>query len=75
MWVRAGRTEQVDAPGRFFIRELLGERIIATWNGGRERVLQRVPASRDRAVQRGRKVFFPEASSAHTHGPTTSTAD
>jgi Rieske 2Fe-2S family protein len=30
MWVSAGRTEQVDAPGRFFIRELLGERIIVT---------------------------------------------
>jgi Rieske 2Fe-2S family protein len=28
MWVCAGRTEQIDAPGRFFIREFLGERVI-----------------------------------------------
>jgi Rieske 2Fe-2S family protein len=28
MWVCAGRTEQVEAPGQFFVRELLGERII-----------------------------------------------
>ena len=30
MWICAGRTEQVDAPGRFFIREVLGEPIIVT---------------------------------------------
>ena len=30
MWVCAGRTEQVDRPGRFFVRELLGESIIIT---------------------------------------------
>ena len=30
MWVCAGRTEQIDAPGRFFVRELLGEPIIIT---------------------------------------------
>ena len=30
MWVAAGRTEQVDAPGRFFVRELLGESIVVT---------------------------------------------
>jgi glycine betaine catabolism A len=30
MWICAGRTEQIDAPGRFFIREVLGEPIIVT---------------------------------------------
>jgi Rieske 2Fe-2S family protein len=30
MWVCAGRAEQVEGPGRFFVRELLGERIILT---------------------------------------------
>jgi len=30
MWVCAGRTEQVERPGRFFVRELLGESIIVT---------------------------------------------
>ena len=30
MWVCAGRTEQVDVAGRFFVREFLGERIIIT---------------------------------------------
>ena len=32
-WVCAGRTEQVDPPGRFFVRELLGEQIIITGSG------------------------------------------
>ena len=36
MWVCAGRTEQVEPPGGFFVRELLGESIIVT--RGRERV-------------------------------------
>jgi glycine betaine catabolism A len=30
MWLAAGRVEQVDAPGRFFVREVLGERLIVT---------------------------------------------
>ena len=30
MWVCAGREEQVDRPGRFFVRQLLGEKIILT---------------------------------------------
>ena len=30
MWVCAGRTEQVEPAGRFFVRELLGEPIIIT---------------------------------------------
>jgi phenylpropionate dioxygenase-like ring-hydroxylating dioxygenase large terminal subunit len=30
MWVCAGRTEQVETPGRFFVRELLGESVIVT---------------------------------------------
>jgi Rieske 2Fe-2S family protein len=30
MWVCAGRREQIDRPGRFFVRELLGEPIIIT---------------------------------------------
>jgi glycine betaine catabolism A len=30
MWVCAGRTEQVGAPGQFFVRELLGESVIIT---------------------------------------------
>jgi len=30
MWVCAGRTGQVDRPGQFFVRELLGESIIIT---------------------------------------------
>jgi len=34
MWLAAGRTEQVDAPGRFFVREVLGERIIITASSG-----------------------------------------
>jgi Rieske 2Fe-2S family protein len=29
-WVCAGRTEQIETPGRYFVRELLGERIIIT---------------------------------------------
>jgi phenylpropionate dioxygenase-like ring-hydroxylating dioxygenase large terminal subunit len=30
MWLCAGRTEQIPAPGKFFIREVLGEPIIVT---------------------------------------------
>ena len=30
MWVAAGRAEQVAVPGQFFVRDLLGERIIVT---------------------------------------------
>lgn len=30
MWVCAGRAEQIDRPGQFFVRELLGESIIIT---------------------------------------------
>jgi glycine betaine catabolism A len=30
MWVCAGRTQQVEAPGQFFVRELLGESVIVT---------------------------------------------
>ena len=30
MWVCAGRMEQIAAPGRFFVRELIGEQIIIT---------------------------------------------
>ncbi len=32
MWVCVGRTEQVEKPGRFIVRELLGESIIVTSN-------------------------------------------
>ena len=32
MWVCAGRTEQVEKPGQFIVRELLGESIIVTSN-------------------------------------------
>lgn len=35
MWICAGRTEQVDAPGRYFIREVLGEPIIITRSDSR----------------------------------------
>ena len=56
MWVCAGRTEQVDRPGRFFVRELLGESIIVTRDASPavERVLQRLPPSRHAAVHRSR---------------------
>ena len=30
MWVCAGRTEQVDRPGQFFVRELLGQSLVIT---------------------------------------------
>jgi glycine betaine catabolism A len=30
MWICAGRTEQIDVPGRFFVREVLGEPIVIT---------------------------------------------
>src|SRR5262245_1994779 len=30
MWICAGRTEQVERPGQFFVREVLGESIIVT---------------------------------------------
>ena len=30
MWLCAGRTEQVEAPGQFFLRDVLGEPIIIT---------------------------------------------
>jgi phenylpropionate dioxygenase-like ring-hydroxylating dioxygenase large terminal subunit len=30
MWICAGRTEQVEAPGQFFVREVLGESVIVT---------------------------------------------
>lgn len=30
MWLCAGRTEQIDVPGRFFLREVLGEPVIIT---------------------------------------------
>jgi Rieske 2Fe-2S family protein len=30
MWICAGRTEQVERPGQFFVRDLLGESIIVT---------------------------------------------
>ena len=33
MWVCAGRKEQVDRPGQFFVRELLGESIIVVNSG------------------------------------------
>ena len=52
MWICAGRSEQVERPGQFFLREVLGESVIVTrgriWR--RPRVLQRLPASRDPAV-------------------------
>jgi len=34
MWVAAGRTEAVEKPGQFFLRELLGERVIITRSTG-----------------------------------------
>ena len=30
MWICAGRTEQVERPGQFFVRDVLGESIIVT---------------------------------------------
>lgn len=33
MWICAGRTEQVERPGQFFVREVLGESIIITRGG------------------------------------------
>src|SRR5689334_5100260 len=33
MWVHAGRTEQIPDPGRFILREILGESIIITRSG------------------------------------------
>ena len=30
MWICAGRLEQIDSPGRFFLREILGEPIVIT---------------------------------------------
>src|SRR6478672_13787700 len=30
MWICAGRTEQVERPGQFFVRDVLGESIIIT---------------------------------------------
>jgi glycine betaine catabolism A len=33
MWICAGRVEQVERPGQFFVREVLGESIILTSNG------------------------------------------
>src|ERR1043165_10223027 len=30
MWIAAGRTEQVERPGQFFVRDVLGESIIVT---------------------------------------------
>ena len=30
MWICAGRTEQVERPGQFFLREVLGESVIVT---------------------------------------------
>ena len=38
MWVCAGRVEQVEGPGDFFVRELLGEDIIVTRPTGDRRV-------------------------------------
>jgi Rieske 2Fe-2S family protein len=32
MWICAGRTEQVERPGQFFLREILGESIVITRN-------------------------------------------
>jgi Rieske 2Fe-2S family protein len=34
MWICAGRVEQVERPGQFFLREVLGETIIVTSNAG-----------------------------------------
>jgi Rieske 2Fe-2S family protein len=34
MWVCAGRTEQIETPGQFFLRELAGESIIVTRSTG-----------------------------------------
>ena len=51
MWVCAGRAEQVGNPGDFFVRELLGEKIIITRGpGSHQRLLQRLPASRHAAL-------------------------
>ena len=43
MWVCAGRAEQIDAPGRFFVRDLLGEPIIITSSGRGRAAPERVP--------------------------------
>ena len=55
-WICAGRVEQVEAPGQFFLRELAGESIIITRSasGPRAGLLQRLPPSRHEAVHRGR---------------------
>ncbi|MEO6213130.1 MAG: Rieske (2Fe-2S) protein, partial [Vicinamibacterales bacterium] len=34
MWICAGRVEQIALPGQFIVRELLGESVILTTNGG-----------------------------------------
>ena len=36
MWVYAGRSEEIDRPGRFVVRELNGRNIVITRNGGGE---------------------------------------
>ena len=52
--LRRARSEEVERPGQFFVRELLGDSIIVTRNaGGRgPRVPQRLPPSRHAALHR-----------------------
>ena len=42
MWVAAGRTDAVEKPGQFFLRELLGERVIITCSTGGVRAFYNV---------------------------------
>ena len=75
-WICAGRSEQVAAPGQYFVREVLGESIIITRAAsGTVQAFYNVCRHRGTRLCRDRRDSSPAASSARiTPGPTGSTA-
>ena len=76
MWICAGRIEQVERPGQFFLREVLGESMIVTRGRfGRVHAFYNVCRHRGTKLCTDRTGVSPEASSARiTRGPTISKA-
>ena len=67
MWLCAGRTEQVAAPGRYFLRQVGNASVVVlAGEDGRVRLPQRVPASGHPPLPRPTKAISPAASNAPT---------
>ena len=72
MWLCAGRAETLDAPGRYFVRQVANADVILLRDeeGGLSRVPQRVPPPRARGcAARRRGSSRPASSAAITAGP------